>query len=348
MNNLLICGGAGYIGSHCLRVLRDTGYNCIVYDNLSEGHRQAVRGFPLEVGELSDTALLADTIRKYQVDSVLHFAAFALVGVSMHKPIEYYQNNIAGTASLLDAMCRTGVKRIVFSSTCATYGENVPVPITEDVPQNPCNPYGESKLAVEKLLQRCDDAYGIKSVALRYFNAAGAMPDGSIGEDHKLETHLIPLVLREALRNEGKLKVFGTDYQTKDGSCVRDYIHVLDLAVAHLQALRYLECGGVTDCFNLGTGVGSSVFELINTAREITGIDIKYRKDDRREGDPATLVAAFDKARNILGWNPEHSNLHTIISDAWAWHKTHPNGFEEELLGKQPPSSTDSDNTYAR
>jgi UDP-glucose-4-epimerase GalE len=329
MSNLLICGGAGYIGSHCARILRDAGYNCVIYDNLSEGHRKAVAGFPLVVGELTDTALLADTMRKHRIGGVVHFAAFALVGVSMREPIAYYQNNVGGTASLLDAMRQTGVERIVFSSTCATYGENVPVPITEDVPQNPCNPYGESKLAVEKLLRRCDDAYGIKSVSLRYFNAAGAMPDGAIGEDHKLETHLIPLVLREALAKEGKLHVFGTDCPTKDGSCIRDYVHVLDLATAHLQALRYLENGGATDFFNLGTGVGSSVIEVIEAARGITGIDIKYKKSGRRPGDPPTLVAAAGKARDLLGWRPERSDLRAIVSDAWAWHETHPNGFED-------------------
>jgi UDP-glucose 4-epimerase len=326
---VLICGGAGYIGSHCCRILRDAGYNCVIYDNLSEGHRKAAAGFPLVIGELSDTALLADTMRKHRIGAVVHFAAFALVGVSMREPIAYYQNNIGGTASLLSAMRQTGAKHIVFSSTCATYGENVPVPITEEVTQNPCNPYGESKLAVEKLLRRCDDAYGIRSVSLRYFNAAGAMPDDRIGEDHKLETHLIPLVLREALANEGKLNVFGTDYPTKDGSAVRDYIHVLDLAAAHLQALRYLEKGGATDCFNLGTGVGSSVLEAIETACEVTGVDIRYAKSDRRAGDPPTLVAAADKAKNILGFVPKRSDLHTIIEDAWSWHKSHPNGFAD-------------------
>lgn len=329
MSKLLVCGGAGYIGSHCVRVLRDAGYECIVYDNLSEGHKAAIDGFPLVVGDLDDTALLRDTIKKYGVSGVVHFAAFALVGVSMKNPISYYQNNIGGTASLLEAMQGTGVRHIVFSSTCATYGEDVPVPITEDVPQNPCNPYGESKLYVEKLLRRCDNAYGIKSVSLRYFNAAGAMPDGSIGEDHRLETHLIPLVMREALRGEGELSVLGTDYPTADGSCVRDYIHVLDLSLAHLQALQYLENGGETEAFNLGTGVGSSVFEVIAAAREVTGVDILYKRGERRPGDPPTLVASADKAHRVLGWSPQRGDLHTIISDAWAWHKSHPKGFDD-------------------
>ena len=330
MNNLLICGGAGYIGSHCVRILRDAGYNCIIYDNLSEGHRAAVDGFTLVEGELADTALLRKTIERFGINGVLHFAAFALVGESMRNPIQYYKNNIGGTASLLDAMRETGVNRIVFSSTCATYGENMPVPITEDMPQNPCNPYGESKLVVEKLLRRCDVAYGIKSVSLRYFNAAGAMPDGSIGEDHFLETHLIPLVLREALSHEGMLKVFGADYPTPDGSCIRDYIHVLDLAVAHLQALRYLENGGETDFFNLGTGTGSSVIEVIKIAREVTGIDIAYETAERRPGDPPALVAAAKKAKSVLGWIPERSDLRTIISDAWAWHKSRPKGYQDK------------------
>ena len=343
MKNLLICGGAGYIGSHCARMLRDAGYNCIIFDNMSEGHREAVPGFALVEGELADTALLRKTIEKHNVDSVLHFAAFALVGVSMRNPIEYYQNNIGGTASLLEAMRETGISRIVFSSTCATYGEDVPVPITEDVPQNPCNPYGESKLCVEMLLRRCDCAHGIKSVSLRYFNAAGAMPDGSAGEDHRLETHLIPLVLRAALRagrgepgagvsengesGDFRLKVFGIDYPTHDGSCVRDYIHVLDLAAAHLQALRYLEGGGGTDFFNLGTGAGSSVLEVIKMAREVTGVDIAYEIAARRQGDPPALVAAAAKAESALGWVPVQSDLRTIITDAWAWHKSHPTGY---------------------
>jgi UDP-glucose 4-epimerase len=290
----------------------------------------AVKGFKLVVGELSDTALLAETISKYEVNSVVHFAAFALVGVSMREPLSYYRNNIGGTASLLTAMKQTGVRQIVFSSTCATYGEDVPVPIAEDVPQNPCNPYGESKLAVEKLLRRCDDAYGIKSVSLRYFNAAGAMPDGSIGEDHRIETHLIPLILREALFPKGKLQVLGSDYPTADGSCIRDYIHVLDLATAHLQALRYLENNDKSEVFNLGTGKGSSVFEVINTARTVTGVDIKYLAADRRAGDPPTLVAAADKAKRILAWMPAHSSLQEIVTDAWAWHKAHPNGYQDK------------------
>jgi len=328
VNNLLICGGAGYIGSHCVRILRDAGYNCIIYDNMSQGHRKAVEGFFVE-GELSDTALLVEIIEKYDISSVLHFAAFALVGESMRVPIEYYQNNVGGTASLLEAMRLTGVKSIVFSSTCATYGNDVPTPITEDVPQRPCNPYGESKLAVEWLLRRCDETHGIKSVSLRYFNAAGAMPDGSIGEDHFPETHLVPLVLREALSGEGTLKVFGTDYSTPDGSCIRDYIHVLDLADAHLRALRYLESGGATDFINLGTGTGSSVVEVIKKAREITGINITYEKAGRRPGDPAILVAAADKAKSVLGWVPGCSDLHTIITDAWKWHKSHPTGYND-------------------
>ncbi len=330
MKNILICGGAGYIGSHCARVLRDEGYNCIIYDNLSEGHPKAIEGFELVVGELVDTALLIETMKKYNISSVLHFAAFALVGVSMRNPIEYYQNNVGGTASLLEAMKETNVKNIVFSSTCATYGENVPDLISENTPQNPCNPYGESKLAAEKLIRSCDGAYGIKSVALRYFNAAGAMEDGSIGEDHKLETHLIPLVLREALNPKNQLKVFGSDYNTKDGSCVRDYIHVLDLADAHLKALQYLENGGETDYFNLGTGCGSSVLEVINVAREITETDIKYTMVERRSGDPASLVALADKAKNILKWTPKNSDLRKIIKDAWSWHKSNPNGYQDK------------------
>jgi UDP-glucose-4-epimerase GalE len=247
----------------------------------------------------------------------------------MREPLEYYRNNIAGTTSLLEAMRQTGVKNIVFSSTCATYGENVPTPITEDVPQSPCNPYGESKLAVEWLLKRCDAAYGIKSVSLRYFNAAGAMPDGSIGEDHLYETHLIPLVLREALQKENKLRVFGNDYPTPDGSCVRDYIHVLDLSAAHVKALEYLAEGGETTQLNLGTGAGASVFEIINAAREVTGVDIQYTIAERRAGDPPELVACADKARRVLDWTPKRCDVKRIIQDAWNWHKSHPKGYQD-------------------
>ncbi|MCL2079042.1 MAG: UDP-glucose 4-epimerase GalE [Oscillospiraceae bacterium] len=331
MGNLLVCGGAGYIGSHTLVVLREAGYNPIVYDNMSEGHLAAVSGFTLIEGDLADTELLRETISRFDIDGVVHFAAYALVGESMKNPIKYYQNNVGGTASLLEAMRDTNVRQIVFSSTCATYGENVPVPITEDVPQEPCNPYGESKLFVEKLLSRCDAAYGIKSVSLRYFNAAGAMQDGSIGEAHLLETHLIPLTLKEALCGEGKLEVFGLDYPTPDGSCIRDYVHVLDLASAHLCALRYLERGGDTQFINLGTGVGSSVLEVIQTAREVTGRDIAYTARERRPGDPPVLIASGKKARQLLGWTAERSDLRTIIADAWSWHKTHPAGYGDML-----------------
>lgn len=329
-NNILICGGAGYIGSHCVREFQREGYNCIIYDNFSEGHRTAVDGFTLVEGDLVDTAKIVDTIQTHNITGVVHFAAFALVGISMREPIEYFRNNIAGTVSLLEAMKQTDVKYIVFSSTCATYGEHVMVPITEDTKQNPCNPYGESKLAVEWLLKRADYAYGIKSVALRYFNAAGAMPDGSIGEDHKLETHLIPLVLREALNGDGNLKVFGDDYPTVDGSCIRDYIHVLDLSTAHVKAIEYLANGGDTTQLNLGTGKGASVFEIINTARKVTGIDIKYEITERRDGDPPELVACANKAKSILNWTPQRSGLEQIISDAWNWHSSHPKGYGDK------------------
>ena len=327
MPNILIPGGAGYIGSHCIRELRKADYNCIVYDNFSEGHRKAVQGFEVIEGDLADTAKLIGTIQNYNISGVIHFAAFALVGVSMREPLAYYRNNITGTVSLLEAMRQTGVKMLVFSSTCTTYGENVSVPITEETLQAPCNPYGESKLAVEWLLKRADTAYGIKSTSLRYFNAAGAEPGGSIGEDHLLETHLIPLVLREALRNEGKFQVCGTDYPTPDGTCIRDYIHVLDLADAHVKALKYLEAGGETVQMNLGTGTGSSVLEIIQAAREVTGIDVKYQVSARRPGDPPELVASAEKAKKTLGWTPRRSDIKTIIADAWNWHKSNPEGY---------------------
>ncbi|MDR2133391.1 MAG: UDP-glucose 4-epimerase GalE [Clostridiales Family XIII bacterium] len=325
--SVLICGGAGYIGSHCARELKKEGFDCLIFDNLSEGHRAAVGDLPLIVGDLLDESALESVFASHEIDAVLHFAAFALVGESVKRPLEYYRNNVVGTINLLRAMQKRGVKRIVFSSTCAVYGEPARMPIAEDAPAAPVNPYGETKLAVERMLAACDAAHGIKSVCLRYFNAAGAAPDGDIGEDHALETHLIPLIFKVALGLGEKLTVYGNDHPTKDGGCVRDYIHVLDLADAHARALRHLLDGGESRAYNLGTGKGASVFEVIETASRVSGRDIPYEIAARRAGDPAVLIASADKIRRELGWKPQRGELETILADAWRWHHTHPSGY---------------------
>ncbi|MDR2296173.1 MAG: UDP-glucose 4-epimerase GalE [Clostridiales Family XIII bacterium] len=331
--SILICGGAGYIGSHCAHELKKAGFDCLIYDNLSEGHRAAVGGIPLIVGDLSDEGALEGVFSSHEIEGVLHLAAFALAGESVRRPLDYWQNNVSGTINLLRAMERRGVKHIVFSSTCAVYGEPARVPITEDEPAAPCNPYGETKLAVERLLAHCDAAYGTKSVCLRYFNAAGAMPDGSLGEDHALETHLIPLAFKTALGRREKLLVYGDDYPTKDGSCVRDYIHVLDLAEAHVRALRYLLGGGESLRLNLGSQAGASVFAVIRAAERIAGAKIPYEIARRRPGDPATAVASAEKARSVLGWEAKRGDLDTILADAWRWHSAHPFGYGDKEGG---------------
>jgi len=323
--NILVVGGAGYIGSHTVRSLADAGFTCLIYDNLSEGHREAVKGFELIEGDLLDYEKLAQVFKSRKIDGVVHFAAFALVGVSVKDPLAYYRNNVIGTHSLLTAMINAEVKNIVFSSTCAVYGDVKSVPINESFITEPCNPYGETKLAVEKMLKWCDGAHGIKYVCPRYFNAAGAMPDGSIGEDHKLETHLIPLVYRAILKNE-TLSVFGNDYPTRDGSCIRDYIHVCDLADAHVQALKYLLNGGNSMSVNLGTEYGASVFEIIKTAEQVSGKTVNYTVATRRAGDPPILVANASLAKEKLKWSASRG-LKEIMTDAWQWHKNHPNGF---------------------
>jgi len=325
MNSILIPGGAGYIGSHTVRALADAGFNCVIYDNLSEGHREAVKGFELIEGDLLDYEKLTQVFKSHKIDGVVHFAAFALVGVSMKDPLAYYRNNVIGTHSLLEAMINARVKNIVFSSTCAVYGDVKNVPINESFLAEPCNPYGETKLAVEKMLKWCDAAHNVKYVCPRYFNAAGAMPDGSIGEDHKLETHLIPLVYRAILKNE-TLSVFGNDYQTRDGSCIRDYIHVCDLADAHVKALKYLLDGGSSMSVNLGTEYGASVFEIIKAAEQASGKIVNYNVAPRRAGDPPILVADTALAKEKLGWSAVRG-LKEIMTDAWQWHKNHPNGY---------------------
>ncbi len=323
---VLVVGGAGYIGSHTVRYLVSRGHEPIVYDNLSLGFAQAVQGVPLVEGDLHDQSLLERTLREHQIEAVIHFAAFALVGESVTEPAKYYENNIIGTFRLLQAMRATSVQRIVFSSTCATYGEPEEVPIDESQRQAPINPYGFTKLAVERMLQDFHRAYGLKYAALRYFNAAGASPTGDIGEDHTPESHLIPIVLQVALGQRPHVTVFGTDYPTPDGTCIRDYIHVDDLAAAHeLALLRLDELHAVE--VNLGTGHGYSVQEVIAACRQITGRDIRVEFGPRRAGDPPQLVAKPDRAGRLLGWRPQCSSLENIVRTAWHWHLHHPHGY---------------------
>lgn len=329
MKTILVAGGAGYIGSHMVVLLSRRGYDVIVADNLQTGHRQAVRGArQLYVGDLRDTAFLDRVFSENRIDGVINFAACSLVGESVKDPLKYYGNNVSGAISLLSAMHAHGVKNIVFSSTAATYGEPEKQPIEEDDRTEPTNPYGATKLAIENMLKWCDKAYGIHYVALRYFNAAGSDPEAGIGEDHNPETHLIPLVMKTALGQRDHIGIFGDSYPTADGTCIRDYIHVQDLTLAHLSALEYLEKGGSSDVFNLGSGTGYSVSEIIETARRVTGREIKAVVEPPRPGDPSVLIASNQKAKMVLEWQPSRG-LEQIISDAWAWHSGHPNGYEE-------------------
>jgi UDP-glucose 4-epimerase len=316
---VLVTGGAGYIGSHTVRRLVQNGYQVAVFDNLSKGHRWAVpQDVPLIVGDIADTAHVAMTIRQFHVTSIVHFAAFSLVGESMIEPRAYYTNNVIGTLHLLDAMRVTGVDRVVFSSSAAVYGEPTTVPIEEDSGLAPTNVYGRTKMAIEGILHDYAVAYGLRSVSLRYFNAAGADPDGGIGEDHDPETHLIPLVLQAAAGRRPSVSVFGSDYPTADGTCVRDYVHVNDLADAHILALESLE-RQTEAVYNLGSGEGFSVRQIIETAQRIVGHDIPVLQADRRAGDPAVLVAGNQRARRDLGWSPQLADLEAIIRTAWNW-----------------------------
>jgi UDP-arabinose 4-epimerase len=316
---ILVTGGAGYVGSHACKALFQAGYLPVVYDSLERGHRWAVQWGPLEVGNLHDRKRLDEVLIKYKPTAVLHFAAYAYVGESVIKPADYYWNNLAGTVSLLNALVDAGVKRLVFSSTCATFGIPESLPITEDNPQRPINPYGASKMMIERVLADFDNAYGLKSITLRYFNAAGADPEAEIGEAHEPETHLIPLALLAAIDKQFSLNVFGTDYPTIDGTCVRDYVHVSDLANAHLLALKYLDNGGGTCCLNLGTGKPCSVNQVINAAMEVTGQKINVIKGPRRPGDPPYLVADPTRAIHVLGWTPQYPQIKTQIEHAWKW-----------------------------
>ena len=326
---ILVCGGAGYIGSHMVAELLEKGEEVVVLDNFQKGHYDSLIGGKLYSGDLRDDAILNKIFTENNIDAVIDFAADSLVGESVTDPLKYFENNIGSTINLLKAMRDHKVKYIVFSSTAATYGEPDNIPILEEDKTFPTNPYGESKLAVEKILKWCDKAYGIKYTALRYFNAAGAHVSGKIGEDHRPESHLIPIILQVALSQREKIMVFGEDYDTADGTCVRDYVHVSDLASAHLLAVKRLRRGEDSVICNLGNGKGFSVNEVIDVTRKVTGKEIKAEMAPRRAGDPAVLIASSKKAKEILGWEPKYDSLQTIIATAWEWHKGHPKGYEK-------------------
>jgi UDP-glucose-4-epimerase GalE len=326
--NVLLTGGAGYIGSHAARALTQAGHSVVAYDNLSKGHPRAVAGAELVRGDVADGELLRRTMREFEIDAVIHFAAFIEAGESVTKPDKYYHNNTMIGLTLLDAMRHCDVKRMVFSSTAAVYGNPERIPIREDDRLRPINPYGASKLCVEYMLQGYAEAYGLGFAVLRYFNVAGAHPDGGIGEDHEPETHLIPLTLQVALGQREKIFIFGEDYDTPDGTCVRDYIHVCDLVDAHLLAAEAIQPGRVIT-YNLGNGEGFSVRQVIETCRAVTGHEIPAERADRRPGDPDKLVAGSACAMDQLGWKPRYPQLETIVAHAWQWHQSHPNGYDK-------------------
>jgi len=335
VSTVFVTGGAGYVGSHAVKALAEAGYDVVVYDNLSAGHAEAIqrigatvpgRSISLVAGDILDAARVRDALESSGAKAVMHFAAILLVGESVREPYKYYRNNVAGTLTVLEAMAAAQVKSFVFSSTCATFGEPVKVPMDETHPQRPINPYGESKLAVERALPHLERASGIKSIALRYFNAAGADPAGVIGEDHEPEEHLIPLAIRAA-RGGPALTIFGDDYDTPDGTCVRDYVHVTDLAAAHLASLKRLESGGPSGFFNLGNGDGQSVRQVIDAVGRVAGRTVPHSVGARRPGDPARLVGSSSRARTELGWTPRFADLETIVRTAWQWHQGAPNGY---------------------
>jgi len=327
MLNFLIVGGAGYIGSHVARQLHRQGYGVVVLDDLSKGHRQAVQEGEFITGDLGDVKLLGQLFSRRKIDGVMHFAALSLVGESMEQPLLYYENNTARTTRLLLAMLEHGVKRFILSSTAAVYGEPKRIPIVETDPTEPANPYGKSKLFIEKILEDCHEAHGLGYVSLRYFNAAGADEAGDIGEDHFPETHLIPLVLQVALGQRDRIEIYGTDWDTPDGTCIRDYIHVLDLADAHILAIRSLLEGAESSVYNLGCQTGYSVREIVEIARKVTGHPIPVKEGGRRPGDPASLVASSERIKAELGWKPRFEDPEKIILTAWNWHRNHPRGF---------------------
>ncbi|MDW5523573.1 MAG: UDP-glucose 4-epimerase GalE [Carnobacterium sp.] len=326
---ILVLGGAGYIGSHAVDQLISEGFSVAVVDNLQTGHVESLhKKARFYQGDIRDKEFLESVFFKEEIQGVLHFAANSLVGESMELPLMYFNNNVHGTQVVLEVMGKFGVKHIVFSSSAATYGEPKMIPIRENAATNPESPYGESKLMMEKMLKWCDKAYGMRYVALRYFNVAGAKLDGTIGEDHNPESHLLPLILQTALGQREQLTIFGEDYDTKDGTCVRDYVHVVDLINAHILALRYLIAGKESTILNLGSSNGFSVKEMVAAARKITRREIPTSFAPRRIGDPSTLIAASDKAYQILGWNPQYTDIGTIIESAWNWHCRHPFGYE--------------------
>lgn len=328
--SVLVLGGAGYIGSHAVYQLVDEGFDVVVVDNLLTGHEEAVHPkAKFYKGDIRDKAFLQTVFENEQIDGVIHFSASSLVGESMTNPIKYFDNNVYGTQVLLDVMKDYGVKNIVFSSSAATYGEQKVMPITEEALTLPTNAYGETKLTMEKLMKWCDAAYGIKYVSLRYFNVAGARSTGEIGEDHNPETHLIPVVLQVALGQREHISIFGEDYDTEDGTCIRDYIHVEDLIDAHILALRYLQNGGRSDVFNLGSSKGFSVKEIVEAVRSVTDHPIPAKIEGRRAGDPSTLIASSEKAKQVLGWSPKRTSIREIIQNAWSWHQSHPNGYSK-------------------
>lgn len=326
--NILVTGGAGYIGSHTVRELVNKGHQVVVLDNLTRGHKAAVKEGFLVIGDTADRALLKRLFTEFEIEAVMHFAASSQVGESVRQPSDYYNNNVVNGLNLLDAMVESNVRNLVFSSTAAVYGEPREIPIPENHPAIPTNPYGATKLALEGAMRWYGDAYGLHWSSLRYFNAAGADPEGDIGEDHTPETHLIPLVLKVALGEISHLEVFGNDYPTPDGTCVRDYIHVNDLAQAHVLALDALASGGPSKAYNLGNGSGYTVLEVIKTAEEVVGKTLSVKYAARRPGDPAMLVAGSDRIKSELGWKPLYPGLKDIIETAWRWHLSHPRGFE--------------------
>lgn len=327
---ILVVGGAGYIGSHAVDQLVEKGYDVVVVDNLQTGHQEAIANQArFYQGDIRDKSFLMNVFKNERIEGVLHFAANSLVGESMEMPLLYFNNNVYGTQVLLEVMEEYDVKRIVFSSSAATYGEPKVIPIAETAATNPESPYGETKLMMEKMLKWCDQAYGMRYVALRYFNVAGAKLDGSIGEDHTPESHLLPIILQTALGQREELLIFGDDYPTIDGTCIRDYVHVVDLIEAHILALDYLMAGKESTTFNLGSSAGFSVNEMLIAARQITGKEIPAKVVPRRSGDPSTLVASSEKAQTILGWEPRYTTMPVIIESAWNWHQHHPNGYRE-------------------
>ncbi len=328
MSCILVTGGAGYIGSHAVKALRLRGFEVVVYDDFSAGHRQATRHASSVVeGDIHDTPLLASVMREHRVDAVMHFAAWLSVGDSVRNPAGYYRNNVGGALSVLEAMVATGVRHFVFSSTAAVFGNPERTPITEDHPTRPINPYGESKLAIERALPHYERAYGMRSIALRYFNAAGADPDGELGEDHDPELHVIPRAL-DAAAGRGTFELFGDDYDTPDGTCLRDYVHVTDLASAHVLALQALQTGSPSATYNLGNGRPTSVRTVIDAVEHVTGAKVPLTVGPRREGDPAVLFASSDRIKEALGWRPELEAITTIVETAWRWRESHPGGYQ--------------------